>query len=340
MNKLLSGICNCRKCPHCVQATIGLKGKNPIYGDYRTGFAWFCDQCPTSNMAKTVDRGLLPFQEIDWAELTSDPMGLFIVKIPDWCPKVSTTYGKVYNQVLNDPTYSKGMEKIASEKPSSNKGHDYQHVLRVIKYGEDFIQQHNKVYPDQAADIKDIWLFRIATLLHDFGRVDGEKNHSKRSAEFAQQFLEENTVINGDELDRIVKAIEHHSDGKALDDIVAVALYLGDKLDMTNKRVVADGSDELSDIVKEMKKIRMVNFYIMTDDEGTPTGVELRYETDIGFNEKRFSDYRKWIGVPLRVTQEYLYLDNFDLYINGKYYDYRQLMKKDEVVKDDHPVVV
>jgi HD superfamily phosphohydrolase YqeK len=231
------------------------------------------------------------------------------------------------------------MEKIASEKPSSNKGHDYQHVLRVIKYGEDFIQQYNKVYPDQAADIKDIWLFRIATLLHDFGRVDGEKNHSKRSAEFAQQFLEENTVINGDELDRIVKAIEHHSDGKALDDIVAVALYLGDKLDMTNKRVVADESDELSDVVKEMKKIRMVNYYIKTDENGDPAWVELRYEADYGFSLNRFKDYEKWIGVPLRVAREYLGIEDFRLFISGRPYIYHTVFNT-IAAKDDHPVVM
>lgn len=326
MNRLFSGLEDCRECENCIEARI------------KSGAIWFCGKCSTDKMTDTKGKGQIPYVEIDRIEDKSR-IESFVVNVPDWCQMLITTYGKVYNSILQDQVYCDGIEKIASKKPSSNKGHDYEHVRRVIGYGEKFIRQYNEAFPDLAANMKDLWLFRIAALLHDFGRAEGEKNHSKRSADFAQQYLEENTVINGVELDRIVNAIAHHSDGKAMDDIIAVALYLGDKLDMTKERIVADAGDKLSSTVEEMKKIEKIEYIILKDEDNEPIGAELYYMVGDGFDLDRFNDYEKWINVPLRVTTEYLGLDQFELFVNDTPISYRAFLNS-LAVKDDHPIVV
>ena len=82
-----------------------------------------------------------------------------------------------------------------------------------------------------------------------------------------------------------------------------------------------------------------VSQYIKTDENGDPAWVELRYEADYGFSLNRFKDYEKWIGVPLRVTREYLGIEDFRLFISGRPYIYHTVFNT-IAAKDDHPVVM
>lgn len=81
---------------------------------------------------------------------------------------------------------------------------------------------------------------QIAAVLHDVGAVEGKKNHSLRSYEFAKRYFASHEMeLQHEEM--LLEAIRIHSDGFESENMMALTLILSDKLDITHTRLAKEG---------------------------------------------------------------------------------------------------
>lgn len=101
-------------------------------------------------------------------------------------------------------------------------GHDFNHAIRVSLYAKEIAKSEN--YNIEEAE--------VAGLLHDMGRTvpNDHNNHAKAGVPIAGKLLDEYTSFSSETRNRILNAIEHHSDKKTTGELANI-LQDSDKLD-------------------------------------------------------------------------------------------------------------
>ncbi len=126
--------------------------------------------------------------------------------------------------------------KKVHEHEIANKGwchHDINHIKNVAKIAEKILKElgYSKNIIEET---------KIAVYLHDTGCTEGKENHPYRSYEFAKKYLKgKNIKLKNEEM--VLDAIKNHSEGFDTDNIIALALILGDKLDIKHNRITEYG---------------------------------------------------------------------------------------------------
>lgn len=152
-----------------------------------------------------------------------------------------------FDKIANDETIIDIYNKI-SEFEDLDKGlahHDLNHVKNVAKLVECLLSKldYDENFIEEA---------KIAAILHDTGAIEGKTNHSLRSYNFAKEYFKNNNIILENN-DLILDAIKIHSDGFDSDNIIALTLILGDKLDIKHTRVAKEGYN-----VKGIKELQYI----------------------------------------------------------------------------------
>ena len=256
--------------------------------------------------------------------------------IPDWCPEVTARLEELYKQIFSGAQYFRIMDFIDRQKawaPVEAIWHGKEHAKHVVRLGEYFLNElRSDVVWEYKITEKDIWLFKIAALLHNIGVFRVSANHAAKSAEMASDFLGDRTLISQDDADIITHAIGQHSDGDELNAVVDATLFLADKLDVAADRIRPDRakSGELTPMQQEMQKIVTASL-AMTKKFDSAYGhlsnvAELRYQTIGTFNPKALSEWPKCITGPRKVALEYLKCSDFKFIVNGHQIDYEPII--------------
>ena len=253
--------------------------------------------------------------------------------IPDWCPIIVARLEQLYKQILGSGHYFRITGFIDQQKTEAAKeGFWYgkEHAEHVVRLGEYFLNELRKdlLWEGRITE-KDIWLFKIAALLHNIGIFRVSANYAAKSAEMAHDFLGDRTLISQNDADVIIHAIEQHSDGEELNTIVDAALFLAGKLDMAADRIKPDHieSGELSSLQQEMLKIGLVELAVAKGPGDVSDRVaELRYQTVGIFDPKVLTECPQCIAGPRKVALDYLKCSEFKFTINGCLIDYETII--------------
>ena len=267
------------------------------------------------------------------------------VDIPDWCPLIIGQLKEIYSDIINSLSYHNRMNITNYLLQSSAKygsDHGFNHARRVIDYGLDFIEQVSCLCafdddnPKYHFSEKDLWLFKIAALLHDYCIVTStNQDHAAASARYLKEYFKDELYLEPEDLDKMAHAIAQHSEGKDINNILDAALFLGDKLDMSSKRIIAEDSPDrpLRPILKEMQKIKSVEF-VITSKNDKPYGAELCYNTYPCYQypgDFKVSALRAWpkcITSPKMIAKDYLGLKHFHFCINNQIMDLHHITGK------------
>lgn len=140
-----------------------------------------------------------------------------------------------------------------------------QGVLNKLGYDERFIEEA-----------------KIAAILHDTGVTEGKKDHAIRSYNFAKDYLKKNN-LSLDYEDLVLEAIRIHSEGFDTENIIALALIFGDKLDIKYTRVAKAGYS--IEGMKEMQYIKDIRVDI-EDKE-----LKIKFICDDKINKKSLEEF-------------------------------------------------
>lgn len=210
---------------------------------------------------------------------------------------------KIYEQILKNEDYCTAVKKIESTKFITDGKWDWEHGLghykRVAKYVEKILSQLN-------ANERTIELGITVSLLHDIGLVKGTKtNHAIESSKIFYKFIPNNAVTEKEKI-LMKQAIEDHSNGNNITSLIGLALFLGDKLDVTYHRTINSSiQDEMN---KEIQKIKDVD--ILINDKN----LIVTYKTDNDFDVSILNNWKKAITAPKKASvfldKEYLFFIN------------------------------
>ena len=108
--------------------------------------------------------------------------------------------------------------------------HGLNHIINVTNI-MDRLTDVIGIYDEEKNDLL------IAAVLHDIGQVDGRQNHGLKGKVFTQNYL--NGKISDARLEKIVSAIEFHSQKDNMDDLPLFTnlITFADKMDFTYKRL-------------------------------------------------------------------------------------------------------
>ena len=142
---------------------------------------------------------------------------------------------EVYNKLLSNKEIINIYDKIGEKEISQNDMafHNYDHIMNVMNIA-------TKILTDLNFNQNTIFKVRIACLLHDVGALQGKKDHTERSYQFAKQYFKKNDwQFDGKE--EILDAIKNHSAGFETNNILTLSLVLADKLDIKSTRITEAG---------------------------------------------------------------------------------------------------
>lgn len=182
-----------------------------------------------------------------------------------------------FNKIANDKTIINIYNKI-SEFEDLDKGwahHDLDHVKNVAKLVESLLRQleYEESFIEEA---------KIAAILHDIGAIEGKKNHALRSYNFAKKYITENNIILKNK-DLVLDAIKIHSDGFDSDNIIALTLILGDKLDIKHTRVAKEGYN-----IKGMKELQYIqDIYVVIKNKN----LKIQFICDDKINKNELEEF-------------------------------------------------
>lgn len=138
---------------------------------------------------------------------------------------------KIYKELENDQYIIDSLNEI-NRRINFVIDHGTLHVKNLEKYADKICEVFN-------LSERTKWLAKIAILFHDFGRLDGREEHSKKSLVYAEKYLKDK--VDKEELDLILDAILRHElelfDFNSKND-VAYVVIMADKLDYTKDRYI------------------------------------------------------------------------------------------------------
>ena len=203
----------------------------------------------------------------------------------------------MYEAILKNKKYLECVNKIENMKFITDGKWDWDHGLghytRVSMYVKRILEQLD-------VNERTIELGMVAALLHDIGLSESGPNkidHSLKSSIIFREFLD-GIVLTKEEDIILEEAIRNHSNGNDIHSLVAFALVLADKLDITYHRTIHSSiQDSLN---KEIQKIKTVDVII----HGTNLIIE--YEVDESLDFNLIKQWEKAITIPKKMAQ---YLD-------------------------------
>ncbi len=210
---------------------------------------------------------------------------------------------KIYEKILSNEDYFTAVKKIENTKFITNGKWDWEHGLghykRVAKYVEKILSQLN-------ANERTIELGITVALLHDIGLVKGSKtNHAIESGKIFDSFIPGNAVTKEEKI-LMKQAIEDHSNGNNITSLIGLALFLGDKLDVTYHRTINSSIQDKMN--KEIQKIKDVD--IVINDKN----LIVTYKTEDDFDVSILNNWKKAITTPKKASdfldKEYLFFIN------------------------------
>lgn len=138
-------------------------------------------------------------------------------------------------------------------------------ILSKLGYDENFIEEA-----------------KIAAILHDTGVTEGKKAHAIRSYNFAKEYLRKNNIsLEYEEL--VLEAIKIHSQGFDTENIIALALILGDKLDIKYTRVAKAGYD-----IEGMKEMQYIKDIVVDIED---KALKIRFVCDDKIDKKSLEEF-------------------------------------------------
>lgn len=194
----------------------------------------------------------------------------------------------MYEKIIHDKDYLNMMEQIEKYRFIENNQWDWEHgfghAQRVAMYVV-------RLLTDLQMSDEIIEMGAVAGLLHDIGLITGQKkNHAKKSAELAKQYLRR-FKLTDQQKEMIVQAIEDHSNGNHIQSVIGAALLLADKIDVSHYRVFKSSiKDEIN---LEFYKVRNVEVKSYNDF------IEILYDTENDFNPSILKYWIKWISKPI-----------------------------------------
>lgn len=182
-----------------------------------------------------------------------------------------------FEKIRNDEEIIQLYDKISKFEDLDNglAHHDLQHVLNVTNLVEKFLHDlnYNSKFIEEA---------KIAALLHDTGSLQGKAEHALRSYEYAKKYLKEK-CIDLQNTDLLLEAIKIHSDGFDTDNIIALALILSDKLDITHTRIAKAGYN-----VPGMRQIQFIKDILV---EIYDNSLKINFICDEKINKPELEEY-------------------------------------------------
>jgi HD superfamily phosphodiesterase len=251
--------------------------------------------------------------------------------IPDFCPFVLKRLEEVLKTMDSVSGYSipkKFINQVERKQvddphPKFGADHGWKHAARVYNYGSEFLENlipWGLNTPDSIQKQK--LLLGIASKMHDIGLADSAQNHAIHSAELTKKYFESKKVdIDIEDACAIVHAIYNHSDGDVTLSLLDAALIMGDKLDVTNKRIV-----RVTDkITSELTKVESVDFSFFGQN-GKAEGAELSYTTTEQFDVNALKEWPKCVAIPRMITTKFLGLSEFRFKVNDEEIDVKKLI--------------
>lgn len=280
-----------------------------------------CSDCPFARLQSGYDGEWYCVHDLN------NP-GLKVEKetVPDWCPFVLERLQKVLGIMQNGTGTAmpkKWLNEIMRKQrddpdPKFGADHTFGHIDRVVKYGENFLEECVRFGVVSNNEIQRLkLLLRISAMLHDVGLADSSRNHEIHSAELAKKYLLSGKLdIDDEDVQMIVHAIFNHSKGNETRNALDAALIIGDKLDVTKKRIVR----ETDAITVELKKVEQVEYKFFGWSK--PDVAELRYTTNgEDFDVSKLSYWPKALSIPERIAREFLGAKKFRFLVDGNEVD-------------------
>lgn len=200
----------------------------------------------------------------------------------------------MYEVLLNNKKYLECVNKIESIKFITDGKWDWDHGLghykRVSMYVKRILEQLN-------VNERTIELGMVAALLYDIGLKDSGANktdHALKSSMIFREFLDDIVLTKEEEL-ILESAIRDHSNGNHITSLVAFALVLADKLDITYHRTIHSSIQDA--LNREVQKIKKVD--VIVND----TDLIIEYEVDGSLDFDIIRQWEKAIMIPRRMAQ-------------------------------------
>ena len=153
--------------------------------------------------------------------------------------------------------------------------HNLIHVQNVANLVEQLLQglTIDETFKEEA---------QIAAILHDIGSLEGKAGHPIRSYEYANQYFQTHR-LNLVHENLVLDAIKCHSDGFETNNLMALALILADKLDITKQRLAPAGYE-----VPGLNEIRFIDEIKITFNNQK---LCINFITQKSFNQTEFKNF-------------------------------------------------
>lgn len=251
--------------------------------------------------------------------------------IPDWCPFVLERLQKAYDIMKNGTLTSmprRWLNDIAKRQkddpnPKFGADHAFGHVARVIRYGDEFLEEcvgFGILSNNEIQKLK--LLLRISAMLHDVGLADSVRNHDIHSAELAKKYFASGKVDLDEEDEKlIIHAILNHSKGHETRTFLDAALIMGDKLDVASERMM-----RVTDvIIAELMKVEKVE-YRLHGQITKPEVAELKYITNgEEFDVSTLSHWSRSVLVPKMLSLDFLKVPEFKFFVDDREVDVSEI---------------
>ncbi|MCL1845397.1 MAG: HD domain-containing protein [Defluviitaleaceae bacterium] len=144
--------------------------------------------------------------------------------------------------------------------------HGRGHALAVVRAAEYVLRA-------VGCDSRVVEMGKVAAVLHDIGNIAGRWEHAKKSAGLARVFLKGSDLFSREEIGLILQAIEDHSDGENISSAIGAAVIIGDKTDLSRRRIFPYVTDPIYKNLMEMTEVDLkicgefltVNFIVTQD---------------------------------------------------------------------------
>jgi len=131
--------------------------------------------------------------------------------------------------------------------------HGRGHALTVVDTAE-------YILTEMGFDNETVEMGKTAALLHDIGVIAGRWEHAKKSAALARVFLGGAACFSCEEIEVILQAIYDHSDGENIVSAIGAAVIIGDKTDLSRRRIFPDAARD--PIYKNLMEMSAVDLKI------------------------------------------------------------------------------
>lgn len=165
----------------------------------------------------------------------------------------------MYEAILKNKKYLECVNKIENMKFITDGKWDWDHGLGHYKSVSMYVK---RILEQLDVNERTIELGMVAALLHDIGLSESGPNkidHSLKSSIIFREFLD-GIVLTKEEDIILEEAIRNHSNGNDIHSLVAFALVLADKLDITYHRTIHSSiQDSLNKEIQKIKTVDVIN---------------------------------------------------------------------------------